>query len=159
MRYGELLNLKWEDVDLKENLLVVTESKNGETRYVPINVELKEALTPLKELLRCEYVFCHGTRKAKDFTTAFKNAVKRSGVTRFTFHELRHTAGSNLGMEGIDAFTIGEHLGQKTMAMTKRYVHPTLEHKKRAVQKIKSGAMVTNWSQKVIELKNKADGK
>ncbi|MFI5324453.1 MAG: tyrosine-type recombinase/integrase [Thermodesulfobacteriota bacterium] len=157
MRYSEILNLKWENVDLNENMLVVTESKNDESRYVPINEELKEALIPLKELSQCEYVFSHGTRKAKDFTMAFNNAVARSGVTRFTFHELRHTAGSNLGMEGVDAFTIGELLGQKTLAMTKRYVHPTHEHKKKAIQKISSGVLDTYPDTSVLDLRSKTE--
>ena len=43
----------------------------------------------------------------------------------------------------MDIATVQELLGHKTIAMTKRYSHPTIEHKKRAVEKINSGVIDT----------------
>jgi hypothetical protein len=43
----------------------------------------------------------------------------------------------------VDIATVQELLGHKTIAMTKRYSHPTIEHKKRAVEKINSGVIDT----------------
>ena len=72
---------------------------------------------------------------------------------------LSSKAGSNLGMMGVDIVTIGELLGQKTIAMTKRYVNPTFEHKKRAVQKINSGVMDTYLDTSLIDQKRKIENR
>jgi len=90
--------------------------------------------------------------RATCFRSAFENAVKNSGVERFTFHDLRHTFASNLVMKGVDITTVSELLGHKSIVMTKRYSHPTLEHKKQAVQKIKSGILDTYLDTKVVDL-------
>lgn len=52
---------------------------------------------------------------------------------------------------------VQELMGHKTIAMTKRYSHPTLEHKKRAVQRINSGVMDTYFDTSVISLGTKTE--
>jgi integrase len=63
--------------------------------------------------------------------------MKRAGIQILTFHSLRHTFATNLAMNGVDLSTIQELLGHKSILMTKRYSHPTPEHKRNAVKSLK----------------------
>ena len=136
MRGGEILSLKWENVNLQEGYIRVEETKNNEPRNIPINKQLNEALKSVKYNASGEYVFSHEGKPATTFRTAFYAAIRRSGVECFTFHDLRHTFASNLVMKGVDLATVQELLGHKSIIMTKRYSHPTPEHKKLAVEKL-----------------------
>ena len=72
-------------------------------------------------------------RPYRNFRTAFEQAVQRTGLMDFTFHDLRHTFASRLVMAGIDLPTVKELLGHKSIAMTLRYTHLSIDHKQRAV--------------------------
>jgi integrase len=69
----------------------------------------------------------------RDISTAFAAAVRRSGITDFTFHDLRHTFASRLVMAGVDLTTVKELMGHKHIAMTLRYAHLTPGHKRSAI--------------------------
>ncbi len=103
-----------------------------------------EALETVKNNSSNDYLFSHGNGDpAKTFKTAFNAAIRRSGVEKFRFHDLRHTFASNLVMKGFDIVTVQELMGHKSINMTKRYSHPTPEHKKQAVERLNSGTMDT----------------
>lgn len=157
MRKSEIVSLKWTDVDLMTRLICVSDTKNEESREVPINDECYGFLLSLKENAKGEYVLPRRRSPVRNFKTAFNNAVQRAGVEPFTFHDLRHTYASNLVMAGVDITTVQELLGHKSITMTKRYSHPTREHKKRAAEKINSGVLDTNLDTTVVELKKKGD--
>ena len=55
--------------------------------------------------------------------TAWRNALKRAGITNFRIHDLRHTCCSDLAMAGESLLKIGRHVGHKNPASTKRYTH------------------------------------
>src|SRR4030067_1919671 len=59
MRRAEILKLKWEDVDLRIGFLLVKDTKNGESRAVPINAAVREALSAIVRRLDSEYGFCN----------------------------------------------------------------------------------------------------
>lgn len=155
MRRSEILYLKWENVSLSEGYIRVEETKNGESRYIPINKQLNKTLKSVKYKSSGEHVFSHEGYPVKSFKTAFDNAVRRSGVKRFTFHDLRHAFASNLVMKGVDITTVSELLGHKSIVMTKRYSHPTPEHKRRAVETLNLDAMDTYLDTKVRSIKSK----
>ncbi|MGH7800984.1 MAG: tyrosine-type recombinase/integrase, partial [Thermodesulfobacteriota bacterium] len=56
---------------------------------------------------------------------------------------LRHTFATRLVMAGVDIVTVQELMGHKDITMTKRYSHPTPEHKKQAVERLNMGVMDT----------------
>jgi integrase len=130
-------------VNLKEMYIRVEETKNNKPRNIPINKYLNEALKSVKYNASGEYVFSHEGGPVRTFRTAFNAAIRRSGVLRFTFQDLRHTFASNLVMKGVDLATVQELLGHKSIIMTKRYSHPSPEHKKQAVEKINMEDMDT----------------
>src|SRR3972149_6234485 len=65
--------------------------------------------------------------------SSFRKVMKCLSIRDLCFHSLRHTFASNPAMNGVDLATIQELLGHKSIVMTKRYSHPTPEHKKKAI--------------------------
>lgn len=122
MRKGEIQNLKWRDIDFFHNYISVAVSKNGEARKIPINDMLKQELMNIPR--NGDYVFSKATGEPYgDPRKAFENALKRAGIDKFHFHDLRHTFASHLAMGGVDIRTIAALLGHKTLQMTMRYSH------------------------------------
>lgn len=137
MRKGEILKLKWDDLDLVNKFIVVRDSKNSESRKIPISNKLINMLLTLKENNKGEYLFCYNDNKPiKDIKRSFNTALRNSGIQKCTFHDLRHSFASRATMAGIDPFTVQELMGHKSVEMTKRYSHPTPKHKKEAINLI-----------------------
>ena len=96
-RRGELLSLHWGDVDLKRAMLTFRETKNGETRSVPLTGYALEVLSQHAKVRRLDttLVFPNdtGTQPAS-LREAWEYAVQRAGIPNFRFHDLRHSAAS-----------------------------------------------------------------
>jgi len=143
LRRNEILNLKWKNINLKQGYITVEESKNNESRNVPINELLMQRLKSIKNN-ESEFLLSHENGEPfKSVKKAFHGALKRSGIEKCTLHDLRHTFGTMLGMAGVDIATIKELMGHKDVKMTMRYSHPTPDHKKHAVELIKLKTMDT----------------
>lgn len=132
MRRGEILNLKWSDVDLLNRKITITKTKNNEVRIIPINGILYQELKRIPR--NGEYVFSKKDGKPySDPKTAFQSALKRAGIEDFRFHDLRHTFASHLALSGIGIRTIQELLGHKDIKLTMRYSHLSPGHLQEAV--------------------------
>ena len=133
MRAGEMLGLRWEDVDLDRRLITVKRSydrptKTGAIRHVPI-------LNPLLPILRSwrlrsgsDWLFANragNMRQPADriLQEKLKSSLERAGLERVRFHDLRHTFASHWVMNGGDLFKLQRILGHKSAAMTQRYAH------------------------------------
>lgn len=137
--FSEILTLLWRDVDFRRGLVTVQAAyaKNGRSRSVPMNAEVREALSRLKEDACAEQVFV--SRKGEPFRsirTAFETACRKAGLTDVTPHVLRHTFASRLAMAGYDLRTIQELGGWEELNMVKRYAHLSPSHKAEAVERI-----------------------
>ncbi len=107
MRRGEILSLKWDNVDLKHGFILLDRTKNGERREIPINDTLRGVLQGITRRLDVPYVF-HDMAKGKrygDVKRSFSTALRRTGIRDFHFHDLRHTFASHLVMAGVDITT------------------------------------------------------
>jgi integrase len=134
MRTSEILQLKWDDVDLANAVIHVKFTKNGIDRDIPINSFLKGVFETIPRL--GEYVFMN-TKTGKPITTirkSFGHAVRRAKIDKFRFHDLRHTFSSYLAMNGVDEVTRAELLGHSKRSMTMSYSHSTWAKKKEAVE-------------------------
>lgn len=146
MRRGEILDLKWRDVDVKRGVIYLYNTKNREKREIPINEQVKTALIRTKKHPQSEYIFYKRDGSPfGGFRKSFFTACKKSGIKDFHFHDLRHTFASHLVMSGVDLNTVRELLGHKTMKMTLRYSHLSPSHKQRAVD-VLSRKMDTFWT-------------
>jgi len=146
MRRGEILNLKWKDIDINQNLIYLMDTKNGDKREVPMNEFIKKTLISIPKHPDSPYIFCNGKGTPYyNLRKSFAGALEKSGITDFKFHDLRHTFASQLVMSGIDLKTVQELLGHKSFDMTLRYSHLSANHKKRAVD-ILAAKMDTIWT-------------
>lgn len=135
MRQGEILNLRWRDVDLKEGRITLRETKNGDIRVVGLMGEAYQEILKLSKIqhLHTDLLF-PATRPTGVvdepnqyqpifFRKAWYQALETSRIKDFRFHDLRHSAASYLAMSGATPSEIAEILGHKTLSMVKRYAH------------------------------------
>jgi len=139
MRRGEILGLKWHDIDFRRSIIYLLNTKNDERREIPFNNATKTALISVRRQSESPYIFCNKYGKSYiSLRTSFFTALKKSGILNFRFHDLRHTFASHLVTLGIDLNTVRELLGHKSLEMTLRYAHLSPDHKRRAVDKLES---------------------
>jgi integrase len=137
MRKGEILKLKWADVDFQNGIITVQESKSGRRRMIPLNDTLLKTLKVLPSRFEKGFVFPSPVKKGQpqcDFKRQFSNTLARSGIEDFRFHDLRHTFASHLVMNGVDLLVVKELLGHASLTMTMRYAHLAPEHRSRAIK-------------------------
>jgi integrase len=144
-RKSEILNLKWDNVDLRHNRILLHETKNGERREVPINETLRITLQDITRRLDIPYVFYDSVtgKPYGDVKRSFNTACRRSGIKDFHFHDLRHTFASHLVMAGVDITTVSRLLGHKTLTMTLRYSHLSKGHLDNAVNALDNALQST----------------
>ena len=143
---AEALTLRKEDVDLRRRRLTVQAAyaKSGQTRTVPLNSVLREALARIMERSPGPYVFAKadGTPYSS-IRTAFESACERAGLMDVTPHTLRHTFASRLAMAGVDLRTIQELGGWAELEMLERYAHLSPSHKAEAVERLAAAGNFT----------------
>jgi|RhiMetdeSRZDD1v2_1073273.scaffolds.fasta_scaffold102227_3 integrase len=139
-RKGELLKLHWKDVDMKRHMLMFRDTKNTETRSVPLTGYALDVLKAHVRVRRIDTPFVFPSpsdcMKPYSINDAWKYAVKRARLVNFRFHDLRHSCASYLAMNGASLLEIGEILGHKTLSMVKRYSHLTEAHTKSVVERM-----------------------
>ncbi|MBK5145418.1 site-specific integrase [Budviciaceae bacterium BWR-B9] len=129
MRKGEILSLTWDNVDLNRKVAIVTadKAKSGKARAIPLNDEAVDILS--QQPRNCESVFsCNGERIKQINRADFKNALKRSGIVDFRFHDLRHTWASWHVQNGTPLMLLKEMGGWETLEMVNKYAHLSGEH-------------------------------
>lgn len=148
MRKGEILGLRWEDIDFKNRVIHLEKTKNHERRDIHMNETVYQTLLRLKTApqVSLKWVFVNpktGERFERCYPKReFQQVCKKAGIEDFHFHDLRHTFASHLVMRGVDIKTVQELLGHKKIEMTLRYSHLAESHKAEAVRKLD-----TIWSQ------------
>lgn len=136
---SEALTLTWENVDLRRKQLTVLAAyaKNGQTRTIPLNTVLKEALERMSAMTKREHVFVKPDGAPyRSIRSAFTTACKNANLIGVTPHTLRHTFASRLAMSGVDLRTIQELGGWERPEMVQRYAHLSQDHKAEAVERI-----------------------
>ena len=132
MRKSEMLNLTWQNIDLKAKLIHIEESKNGERRSVPISNSLLKELKMIENKNSNERIF----KDIKSLQYQFEKLLNVSKIKNFHFHDLRHTFASWLAIKGVSLYTIKEILGHKSITMTQRYAHLSPDSRVNAVNLI-----------------------
>jgi len=143
MRKAEILNLKWDQVDLKARRIKVEKTKSGKVRFIPVNNALHNVLNRLgSENGQCPYVFFNPEtmKPYVDMKKGFKAACRRAGIEGLRFHDLRHTFATRLVAKGADIETIRDLLGHHSITVTQRYTHSSDERKRAAVELLSRGA-------------------
>jgi integrase len=154
LRRGELLNLRWGDVDLESGRLVVRNrdgftTKNGHERTVPLRGDALETLRAMEEKrspLDNEPVFVDANDdvpKPDRVSKRFKFYVRKAKLAdreQLSFHSCRHTTGSWLSMQGVPLRVISEILGHSNTQVTEMYSHLSPDVMDRAMEETFGGA-------------------
>jgi integrase len=135
LRKGELFGLRREDVDVKNRMLRVERTKNGDRRDVPMTDRVFEIFEKeIPRRLDTPFIFANPDGSPqKDLKTAWGKALKGSGLTNLRFHDLRHDFASRLVMAGVDIRSVQTLLGHRDITMTMRYSHLSPAHLREAI--------------------------
>lgn len=130
-RAGELLDLRWPDVDLGRGRATLHNTKNKQRRFISIKGKALEVLKTHAKVKRIDtdrvFPSVNGISRF-NYAAPFSQALRVAGIKDFRFHDLRHTCASYLAMNGASAIDIAAVLGHKTLAMTHRYSHLADSH-------------------------------
>jgi integrase len=143
-RRGELLGLKWSQVDLAAGSirLAADETKSGKARIVPLN---EPAIAAFRRRLmyrrsNCpasEWVFCRKCgERVRSVKSSWTAILEEVGMKDFRFHDLRHTCASWLVQNGVPLADVKDVLGHSTIRMTERYAHLAPENARAAVARL-----------------------
>jgi len=131
MRKGEIISLKWDNVDLKNNIITLehTNTKSKKSRKIPINSVMRKLFLELKiQRDGNEYVFLNSDRKPytrqDSLNRAFYKALEKANIKGLRFHDLRHTCATRMIENGANIVAVKEILGHSSLDMTMRYAHP-----------------------------------
>jgi integrase len=155
LRRGEILRLRWADIDFEQDVLIVRRSKteSGRGRRVNLNSKLREILLGLCQEKCGEWLFPspkrfqtpgESQRHIADIKNAFRRAIRLAGIQPITFHQLRHTFCSRLANAGIPLPIIQDLAGHASIMMTRRYTHPSSDLKQKAVETLLKGRTDVN---------------
>jgi len=122
MRRGEILRLDWRHIDLKSRVAFLPDTKNGDTRFVPLS---PKAVAVLDALPRTDGRVFNITDNAMKLS--WQRAVKRARLPDLHFHDLRHEAASRLAEKLTNILELSSVTGHKDLRMLKRYYHPRPE--------------------------------
>lgn len=123
MRKGEILNLKWSQIDFKNEFIDILKSKSGKERKIPIAGKVKEVLSELGKNGE-EFIFINPetNKPYNDIKKSFSSLLKKAQIENFRFHDFRHTVATRLVESGVDLLIVKEILGHSNIETTMRYV-------------------------------------
>jgi len=128
MRKSEILSLEWKNVSIEKRAILVTGTKSGRNRKIPINDTLHSLLTRLQSTNGSGRMFPY-----ENVYWSFKKAARLTGIPKVRLHDLRHTFATRLIESGVDIITVRDLLGHSQSAVTERYTHPNESLKRVAV--------------------------
>ena len=128
MRQGEILKLKWNDIDFDRNQITVRDTKNGLNRVIVISSVLRGALVTARQ--NKEKIF---TITASGLQQAFRKLTTRLQIRNLRFHDLRHEAISSFFEIGLSVPEVQLMSGHRTLDQLMRYSHASIEQIKHKV--------------------------
>jgi integrase len=147
-RRGEILGLRWKDVDLLKKRAILEDTKNDERRSLTLVPQVVDELKRLKKVRRIDddRIFVDPRAKEKNtvghrwsgyfyFEKSWRAAREKAKLKDFRFHDLRHSCASYMAMSGATTTELAAVLGHKTLVMVKRYSHLSDEHVRDVVER------------------------
>jgi len=127
LRLGEVLGLKWENVDFEAGALTLADTKTGPRSSQPIGSPALALLSEIPQVAGSPWVL-NGIKDGEHISVSTVEAAwarirTAAALGDCRIHDLRHTVGTFAGQTGANAFLVRDKLGHKTLAMTGRYVN------------------------------------
>ena len=141
MRRGEIMSLRWNNIDMKQGRITLLDTKNGDTRSLPL---VGEALAQVQGLAKVRSLTNDMLFPGKqpgvpiELKRPWCRAIRAAAIENFRFHDLRHSAASYLAMSGASTVEIAAILGHRTLAMVKRYSHLNDAHTRSVLARMNS---------------------
>ena len=158
MRFGEIVNLRWEDIDYKNKTITLEETKKGKKRILPltsavekilslsdqIDIATKLVFKPNSPSTGLVFKFSSPTNRSGlvDIRNAFVKALKLAEISNFRFHDLRHAAASYLAISGASQGELMAILGYNTPTMTRRYTYNSQKHVATVLEKMHNNLLM-----------------
>lgn len=151
MRHSEIVGLKRHQVDLERRIIRLTNTKNDDSRTVPLTLKaasvFKLALAnPI--LMKCDSILLFPGEPGKDgrrrpylFNKAWRSIILKLGMDGLHFHDLRHEAVSRLVEAGLSDQEVASISGHKSMQMLRRYTHLRAEDLVEKLDRLKLGGI------------------
>lgn len=138
MRRGELFDLEWEEVDIKNKVITVKgeNAKSSKTRHIPLSPIALETIQAWRKQcpVHVDRVFPSDTGGRLDnVKRSWINLLKSANIQAFRWHDMRHDFASSLVMKGVPLNTVRELCGHSDLNTTLRYAHLAPDHKADAV--------------------------
>jgi len=138
-RRGELMGLRWRDIDVQHKTASIELTKNGDSKVIPLIPAALELLAVGKAKGRPD-ALVFASKRASSVPYAFEQrwaqALAVAKIRGVTFHTLRHSAASFLAKNGATLLEIGDLLGHRSLIMSKRYSHLATTHRAALVNRV-----------------------
>ncbi len=118
-RRGELVNLQWANINILKRTAVLSDTKNGDDREIPLSSKAVEVIEQQPHHITGFLFPIRGDSVTQAFTRVCKNAK----IKDLRFHDLRHEATSRFFEMGLETMEVSAITGHKDLAMLKRYTH------------------------------------
>lgn len=130
MRQGEILNLRWNEIDLSRRIVRVGNkdgfrTKAGKERNVPLNDMALRIIAGRERTSKYVFVNTNGEKVRRDtLTKTFKKKIRKLGLEDdLHFHSLRHTFASWMVQRGVPLYHVQKLLGHSSIKITEIYSH------------------------------------
>jgi integrase len=135
MRRGEILAMRWTDLNREQRSLLIPETKNGHSRTIPLTSAALEVLNQESE--GKDRIF---PTTANAFRLAWEKVKLRARIEDLHFHDLRHEAISSFFEKGLSTPEVALISGHKDMRMLFRFSHATRQNILRQLDSLAKGA-------------------
>jgi integrase len=164
MRTGEMLHLRWKDIDFLGNVLRVEQSKTPSgIRSVPLAATCKSELLRWRSLVGpkfSEWVFPNFSDRRHPLQggrKAWASTLKSAGIPYFPIYYLRHTFASRLTAAGVSPVTIAQMLGHSSTQIVPRYAQVLDQNRLDAMKKLEE-LHSQQLAQSVVVQNNEQEG-
>jgi integrase len=124
-RVRELLDARWEHVDVERKAWLIPTSKTGKSRHVPLSAAALAIVAALPRYKGCPWLVPN-PETLKPFVSikhGWQRAIRVAKLPELRIHDLRHSAASFMVNSGVDLFAVGKVLGHASYQSTQRYAH------------------------------------
>jgi integrase len=138
LRASEELKLKWSDIDWQQKLIYIRDPKAGKDQTVPMRDIVIETLKGIVRMFNNDHVFAgSGTepRKKTIENRYWKEYLRQAGIENFRWHDLRHTFGSRLAMDGVSIYDICRLMRHSSVNVTMRYAHLSPDYLRKQINR------------------------
>ena len=137
-RRNSVLSMRWENVDLKNGLIYIPDTKNGDPMQIPMTTQTKELLESMKADAESDWVIPSNKSASghlEDPKRPWQDLLRRANIKNLRLHDLRRTQGSYQAITGASTNIIGKSLGHKSQSATAVYARLSADPVREAMQK------------------------